>query len=72
MADDFDTFLPGPTATAGALIEYLSTLPKDRPITVSTPDADGWLNIDGVHNDPDEQSAILITRDDFDTRQWKV
>lgn len=59
-----------PTLTAG---ELRAALPADDmfPVTVGTPDG-GWLNVDGV-TDPaetDEPSAIIMTRDDFDTRQW--
>ena len=60
------------TATVGDLIALLSWLPSDFPVTVGTPDGGGWLNITGVTNplETDEQSAILCTADDFDTRQF--
>jgi hypothetical protein len=58
--------------TAGELIAHLAQYPADMAVTVSTPDGGWWLNVIGA-SDPtetDESSVILITRDDFDTRQW--
>lgn len=60
-----------PTLTIGELEAGWAHLPKDTYVTVGTPDG-GWLNVDGM-TDPtetDEPSLIVMTRDDFDTRQW--
>lgn len=70
--DVYGIDFPGLTATAGELVEWLSKMPKDMPVTVATPDGSWWLNID-LATDPretDESSVILGTRDDFDTRQF--
>lgn len=49
--------------TCGGILEALDQLDAARPITVSTDS--WWLNIEAV------TSAVrLVTRDDFDTRQW--
>jgi hypothetical protein len=68
--DDFEAE-NGRWVTAGELIAHLSRYPADMPITASKPDGD-WFNIIGATdpNETGEESVILITRDDFDTRQW--
>lgn len=52
--------------TIRGIIEALSVLPVDRPVTVSTDS--WWLNIEAVHARP--WGVTIETRDDFDTRQW--
>jgi hypothetical protein len=65
---------PGPktTLTAGEIIAALSKLPSDMPVTVGLDGGAGWLNIEAITNPfaSDEPSAIIMTADDFDTRQF--
>src|SRR4051812_42995490 len=69
----------GLTLTAGELIAHLAKYPADTPVTVRVPDCtydagyelNEWLNVKAA-TDPEEtgeQSVILCTADDFDTRQ---
>jgi hypothetical protein len=62
----------GVTMTAGELIRHLSHFTPDTPVTVALPDGSWWLNVEGASdpNETGEQSVILHTRDDFDTRQF--
>lgn len=72
---------PGLTATngrwltVGELIAYFNQFPADTPVTAYTRDAvpaDMWVNVVSASNpnDTGEDSIILDTRNDFDTRQW--
>jgi hypothetical protein len=58
--------------TAGELRDYLALFPADMPVTVGIDYGADWLNLIGA-TDPRESgddSIILMTRNDFDTRQW--
>lgn len=72
---------PGLTAangqwlTVGELVAYFENFPADMPVTaytVEAVEADMWLNVVSASNpnDTGEDSIILDTRNDFDTRQW--
>jgi hypothetical protein len=58
--------------TAGELRAHLARFPADTPISVGAPGGGDWYNLIGA-TDPyesGENSIILRTRADFDTRQW--
>lgn len=58
--------------TVGELRGFLEQFTGDVPITVAVETGCGWLNVIGATNPyaTEESSIILMTRDDFDTRQW--
>lgn len=60
----------GSTLTAGELVEALRAVPPDRPVTVEHPEGSWWLNVAGFRDLEEEQSLVLETTDDFDTRQF--
>jgi|KBSMisStandDraft_5_1062788.scaffolds.fasta_scaffold03025_9 hypothetical protein len=61
----------GKWLTASELRAHLAQFPDDTPVT-ATDNSAGWMNLIGATdpNETDEPSIVLITRDDFDTRQW--
>ncbi len=62
-------FRQRPTWTAGQIIEWLRTVPAETPVLAYG--AMDYLNIDGLHYDPENDIAVTIeTRNDYDTRQW--
>jgi hypothetical protein len=71
-AGDMDPLANGRWVTAGELRHHLEAFPSDTPVTVQDPEGGNWFNIVGATDpyDSGEESIILITRADFDTRQW--
>jgi hypothetical protein len=70
-ASDLDA-ANGRWLTAGELRAHLECFPDDMPVTVADPRGSDWFNVIGA-TDPyesGEQSIVLTTRDDFDTRQF--
>lgn len=60
----------GATLTAGELVDALSAVDRDRPVTILWPGGEWWYNISKVDPCPDEPSVMLLTTNDFDTRQF--
>lgn len=71
-AGDMDPPANGRWMTAGELRAHLEAFPDDTPVSVEDAQGGNWLNISGA-TDPyesGEESIILLTRNDFDPRQW--